>query len=167
MTPQEPRQLTTSATGGAERVGGGREVNGALKSPPVDFTFHVEGKAAPQGSKKGFISGGKVNMVEMSKNLPAWRAQVATAAMRAWGKEALDCPVSVQATFRIPKPKSTKFSDYPAGPPDTDKLQRAVGDALKTAGVITDDSRIVHWDAAKVWGPAGATITITEMRTRV
>lgn len=137
----------------------------AAAPAPFAFTFNVEGTAASQGSKKAFIVGGKVNLVEMSKNLPAWRALVTRAAMRAWNRPALDCPVSVQATFRIPKPKSTKFTGYPAGPPDTDKLQRAVGDALQAAGVLSNDSRIVHWDASKVWGPAGATITITEMRT--
>lgn len=135
----------------------------ARKLTPVDFTFRVNGTAAPQGSKKAFIRGGKVNLVEMSKNLPAWRAQVKQAAEKAFTGTAMDCPVSVIATFYIPKPKSTKFKDYPAGPPDTDKLQRAVGDALQAAGVLTNDSRIVHWDAAKVWGPAGATITITEL----
>ena len=127
------------------------------------FTFEVAGTAAPQGSKKGFQRGKGVVLVEMSKNLPSWRAAVVRAATAAFTGTVMDCPVSVQATFRIPKPKSTKFREYPAGPPDTDKLQRAVGDALKIAGIITDDSRIVHWDAAKVWGSAGATITITEM----
>ncbi|AIY01191.1 hypothetical protein ART_1592 [Arthrobacter sp. PAMC 25486] len=127
----------------------------------MDFTFHVNGTAAPQGSKKHV---GKGVLVEMSKNLPAWRKAVKDAAMRTWNRPALDAPVSVQVTFRINKPPTTKFRDYPAGPADLDKLLRSTGDALEQAGLLTNDSRIVHWDAAKVWGPAGATITITEMR---
>lgn len=162
MTAQEAQGLTSSATGEAGRVSGGHGSIEGGTSDPVDFTFHVNGTAAPQGSKKHV---GKGVLVEMSKNLPAWRTQVALAAARAWGKDAIDTPVSVQVTFRIAKPKSTKFRDYPAGPADLDKLLRSTGDALEQAGVLTNDSRIVHWDAMKVWGEPGATITITEMRT--
>ena len=43
-----------------------------------------------------------------------------------------------------------------ASPPDVDKLQRAVGDALKKARILTDDSRIVQWIAGKRWAPPGA-----------
>lgn len=165
MTPQETPGLTTSATGEAGWGDVSPERNQPVKSPPVDFTFHVNGTAAPQGSKKAFQRGKKIVLVEMSKNLPAWRAEIIKAARATFTGEPMDFPVSVQATFRIPKPKTTRFHDYPAGPADLDKLCRSLGDGLEIAGVLTNDSRIVHWDAAKVWGDSGATITITEMRT--
>lgn len=166
MTPPLKPGDGQGALEAAERATGGDGATQALRSDSDgSLCFLINGHPATQGSKKAFKRGKKIVLVEMSKNLPGWRAEVVRAARAAFTGTVMDCPVSVQATFRIPKPKTTKFTDYPAGPPDTDKLQRAVGDALKTAGVITDDSRIVHWDAAKVWGDAGATITVTEMRT--
>ncbi|NDO78251.1 RusA family crossover junction endodeoxyribonuclease [Kocuria indica] len=130
-----------------------------------DLTFFVPGKAAAQGSKKHV---GRGVMVEMSKDLPAWRAAVARAARDAYtGDHAIDAPVSVALTVYIQKPKTTKFRHYPAGPPDADKLQRGCGDALTASGVIRDDARIVHWDAWKRWAtddtPPGALITITTL----
>lgn len=130
-----------------------------------DLTFFVPGKAAAQGSKRHV---GRGVMVEMSKDLPAWRTAVANTARAAHqGRPTIDGPVAVALTIYLPRPKRSRFKVYPAGPPDTDKLQRAVGDALTTSGVIRDDARIVHWDAWKRWAtedtPPGAHITITEL----
>lgn len=98
-------------------------------------------------------------MVEMSKNLPGWRTAVALAAKAAWPYDSpMDSAVGVVVEFRLQEPKRSKFGDYAAGPPDLDKLIRSTGDALKVAGVITDDSRIIHWAATKCWGEPGATI---------
>lgn len=125
----------------------------------------VHGTPASQGSKthKG---GGR--MVESDKALPAWRAAVKVAAQVAAGPgwEPIDGPVKVSGEIRIRKPKSTKFPDYPAGPKDADKLMRAIGDSLESAGILTNDARIVHWDVRKVWATTtpGADITITELK---
>ena len=129
------------------------------------LTFFVEGKAAAQGSKKHV---GRGVMIEMSKHLPVWREAVRRAARSAnQTNPPMDGPVSVALTVYMEKPRTTKFKAYPAGPPDADKLQRAVGDALSQSGVIRDDARIVHWDAWKRWAteetPPGALITITEL----
>lgn len=130
-----------------------------------DLSFFVPGKAAAQGSKRHV---GRGVMVEMSKDLPAWRTAVANTARAAHqGRPTIDGPVAVALTIYLPRPKRSRFKVYPAGPPDTDKLQRAVGDALTTSGVIRDDARIVHWDAWKRWAtpdaPPGAWITITAL----
>lgn len=129
----------------------------------------AHGAPASQGSKKGFIRGRKVVMVEMDEKLPAWRATVEAAARLAAGAEwvAIDGAVSVSGEVRLRKPKTTKFADHPAGPPDLDKLQRAIGDAPTKSKVITDDARIVHWDIRKVWAVdiPGADLTITEEAT--
>lgn len=128
----------------------------------------AHGAPATQGSKKGFIRGKKVVMVEMDDKLPAWRAAVEAAARQAAGPgwTALDGGVSVSGEIRLRKPATTKFPEAPAGPPDLDKLQRAIGDALTKSGVITDDARIVHWNIRKVWAHTipGADITITKER---
>jgi len=122
------------------------------------------GAPATQGSKKGFIRGKKVVMVEMDEKLPAWRAAVEAAARLSAGPtwEPIDAAVSVAGQVSLRKPKTTKYPDAPAGTPDLDKLQRAIGDALTKARVIADDARIVHWNIRKVWGIPGADITITQ-----
>lgn len=123
--------------------------------------FRVYGEPAPQGSKR-HVGGGR--MIESSKKLPAWRKAVTDAARTVAPKQPLDCPVSVQATFWVPKPQKPRFNT-PAVPPDTDKLCRAVGDALEQAGVLKNDARITHWNAHKHYAdqhnPPGAHITIT------
>jgi crossover junction endodeoxyribonuclease RusA len=127
----------------------------------VLLKFEVKGTAAPQGSKRGAVRGRtktgkpKVVMIESAAGLAAWRADVAAAAEVAAGPywEPLDGPLLCRLLVFLPKPKTTKFGDYPAGPPDVDKLQRAIGDALTKSKVITDDARIVQWVAGKRWAP--------------
>lgn len=122
----------------------------------------VLGAAAPQGSKSHVGNG---RMIESSKILPKWRKAIIAAAKQSHGPEwePLDGPLVVTFTAWLRRPPGTKFKDYPAGPPDTDKLQRAVGDALTIAGTIKDDARITTWIAKKRWAigcEPGATITI-------
>ncbi|QWY79707.1 RusA-like Holliday junction resolvase [Arthrobacter phage Persistence] len=123
----------------------------------------VHGTPAAQGSKK-HVGGGR--MVEMDKKLPSWRAAVEAAARLATGPgwAPLDGPLKVSGHVSLRKPNTTKFPTAPAGVPDLDKLQRAIGDALTKAGTIKDDARIVHWDIRKVWADnvPGANLTITQ-----
>lgn len=133
----------------------------------MTVTFHVLGTAATQGSMK---SVGRGRMIHSSKKLPAWRKAVVAAAQAATGPgwEPLDGPVTVHLDVFLPRPAKTLFKDFPAGPPDMDKLQRAIGDALTEAGTIKDDSRIVSWHANKKWAigiEPGAYITIYEKGT--
>lgn len=126
----------------------------------------AHGAPATQGSKKAFIRGKKAVLVEMDPKLPAWRAAVEAAAQQAAGPgwATIDGPVSIAGEIRLRKPDTTKFRGAPAGPPDLDKLQRAIGDALTKSGVIKDDARIVHWDIRKVWADdvPGIDITISK-----
>lgn len=129
-----------------------------------DLAFTIAGEPATQGSKRHV---GRGRMVEADTKLPAWRAAVVRAAKEAAGPGwlPLDGALSAELTVYLgPRPKASKFGDWPAGPPDLDKLQRAVGDALKIAGVISDDARIVHWDASKQWGERGADVKLTTLQ---
>lgn len=125
----------------------------------------AHGAPATQGSKKAFVRGNKAVLVEMDPKLPAWRSAVEAAARQAAGPEweTIDGPVFIAGEVKLRKPDTTKFGDAPAGPPDLDKLQRAIGDALTKSKVIQDDARIVHWDIRKVWADTvpGIDITIT------
>ena len=131
--------------------------------PMRSLRILAHGSPAAQGSKKHVGHG---RMVEMSKKLPGWRAAVEAAARLAAGLawEPINGAVSVAGEIRLPKPRTTKYPDHPAGAPDLDKLQRAIGDALTKSRVITDDARIVHWNIRKVWAVdvPGADLTITE-----
>jgi crossover junction endodeoxyribonuclease RusA len=126
----------------------------------------AHGSPAAQGSKKAFIRGKKIALVEMNEKLPGWRAAVEAAARLAAGPTwaPIDAAVSIRGEIRLRKPKTTKYPDAPAGAPDLDKLQRAIGDALTKSNVIKDDARIVHWNIRKVWADnvPGADITIQE-----
>ena len=52
---------------------------------------------------------------------------------------------------------------YHTGPPDLDKLQRAIGDAL-TATVIRDDRQIAVWQTQKLYGKtSGARIDVVPL----
>lgn len=129
-------------------------------------TLHIvaHGTPASQGSKTSY---GPRQLVESDKTLPAWRSAVKTAAILAAGPDwkPIDTPVKVTGEIRIRKPKSTIFKDHPAGPKDLDKMTRAIGDALESAGIVTNDARICHWDIRKVWATnmPGADLTITEI----
>lgn len=124
----------------------------------------VAGKPAPQGSKHGRpiykgtgdakVFTGKVAQVESAKKtVVPWRADVRAACVNEEGqpRTRFDGPVRVLLEFVMPRPLSTpKRSTPPAvKKPDIDKLQRAVLDAVSSAGVWRDDSQVVDIHATK------------------
>lgn len=116
-----------------------------------ELYFTAFGDPAPQGSKNVYNG----RLVEASKKLKPWRAAVADAVFRtfvATGDESqFTEPVVVRATFYLPR-KATVKRLLPSVPPDLDKLQRSLGDALSIdAKVIKDDSLIVRWETSKVY----------------
>lgn len=170
MNPPLKPGDTNEATGAVFRASvAASRIQGLRSDPEPLLCFLIHGHPAAQGSKKAFKRGKKIVLVEMDPKLPEWRAAVTKAAKDAAGPdwEAWEGPVSVRGVIRLPRPKTSKFGEWPAGPPDLDKLQRAIGDALTNSKVITDDARIVHWDIRKTWATdkPGAAIAITEMRT--
>ena len=131
------------------------------------LNIRVFGRPAPQGSKS---KGGAGQMLEASRFLAPWRAAVRLAAMRARsdaGHETLRGPCGVAMIFWMARPKDPKYENYPAGKPDSDKLARAVDDALTMAGVWVDDALAVEVHVYKRWEDGdnfpGATITVWEL----
>jgi crossover junction endodeoxyribonuclease RusA len=148
----------TGVHGGVDGPGGAEEAVRSLR-------IVAHGAPATQGSKKAFLRGKKIVMVEMDEKLPGWRATVESAARLAAGPkwDTIDSAVSISGEIRLLKPQTTKYPASPAGTPDLDKLQRAIGDALTKAAVIKDDARITHWNIRKTWADLpGMDITITE-----
>lgn len=142
------------------------------------LSFTVAGTPAPQGSKRYLgRANGKGVMVESSKKVAPWRADVRSAAEQAMdGRDwshLWDSPLFVRVHFRFDRPKShyrtgrnahllrDAAPDRPAGRPDVDKLTRAVLDAL-TGTVWRDDSQIVSLWVSKVYGNPGARIFVME-----
>lgn len=118
-------------------------------------TRFVAGLPATQGSKsvKGRRRNGSTILVESSAaKLKPWRAAV-VAAFAPGGVPVIvfSGAVSVALVVFVPRPRTTGLGPWPIGQGtgDVDKFQRAVGDALTTAKVIVDDSRILNWEASK------------------
>jgi Holliday junction resolvase RusA-like endonuclease len=153
------------------------------------ITFTVRGTPAPQGSKRAFRNkhSGRIQQVESSKRVAPWRSDVRDAAMKAM--DALDDseqhallmgPVAIELAFRWPRPKGhfgtgrnagvlkTSAPSWPAGPPDIDKLARAVLDAL-TGLVFVDDAQVVDLGLRKRYAdgePPGVTVTVHDLAHR-
>lgn len=125
------------------------------------ITFFVAGIPAPQGSKRHVGSG---RMIESSKKLKPWRELVSRKSATA--AKSLDKPMDghlrLIVRFELPAVKRSRFGARPAGPPDLDKLVRAICDGLKDGRLIVDDARIVEITATKHWttGKPGALISI-------
>lgn len=133
----------------------------------------VKGKPITQGSMKA--AHGKV-MHSSGKELIQWRDTITKEALRAVGSgwETLDVPLRLEVALTIARPKSLNKDAYdctdgfprcaPMTPPDTDKLLRAVQDALspfqkkdarRRFQIVADDSRFVDSCAVKTY-PAPA-----------
>lgn len=137
--------------------------------------FSVRGIPAPQGSKTLNRYGA---LYESSKKVAPWRLAIWDAAREhGYAGLDLDCPLSIQVRFDLPRPKShftakglkESAPPYPHGTPDLDKLLRSTLDGLTQAKVIHDDSRIVTIRAEKSYvvdallGP-GAVIVIRNVQ---
>lgn len=109
-------------------------------------------------------------MVESSKKVGPWRADVELAARRAM-IETFTGPVAVTITFLMPMPKSRPARVRSAGTawssvrPDIDKLARSTLDALTASTIISDDARVarLHVEKIECSTTSGATITIQEL----
>lgn len=148
---------------------------GCQPAGPGAVSAWVPGTPAPQGSKRYLGAakpGGRMRAVESSKNLPVWRADVraafkdrgVTPGMMAFAPYQ---PVMVKIVFVMPRPVATpKTRPTPAAvkKPDIDKLERAVLDALTSAGLWGDDAQVVtvhkHKRIAELGEPTGAMIHV-------
>ena len=121
-------------------------------------TFVVLGLPVPQGSMK-HVGGGRI--VSKSPKLKEWRSKVAQIVKDQAGEPAHPDPVSITVNFVLPKPKTVK-RDQPTVPPDLDKLQRAIGDAISIdVKYLIDDAQIIEWHAYKTYGaPSGVIIQV-------
>lgn len=116
-----------------------------------EFSFSVEGRPAPQGSKS-YRGNGRFS--EASRFLPAWRNDIVLAIRQRMLETnsvvMFDEPVKVSITFFITKPAKPKWP-YPATTPDLDKLVRGVFDSITQSRLWVDDCLVVELLAKEVW----------------
>ena len=129
-----------------------------------DLTIDVSGDPASQGSHS--VINGRIVQVNSTKH-KRWRNAVVFAALDLIGEDwvPIDEPVELSVIFYLPRPK-TATREFPAVMPDLDKLIRAVGDSLTTAGIISDDSRIIAIHAQKLYADSrgvGAVIRVNTL----
>ena len=122
------------------------------------FSVFVPGDPAPQGSKR-HVGGGV--LVDSCKRLPEWRTDVRAAFIGADGqpKAKFEGPIMVHYDFVLPRRKSTPKRRTPPATkkPDWEKLSRAIGDAITSAGVWPDDSHVVFATVSKRIAELGET----------
>ncbi|RMI47719.1 RusA family crossover junction endodeoxyribonuclease [Actinomadura harenae] len=106
-------------------------------------------------------------MVESSKKVQPWREAVKFSArdvIDITGWERLDGPVTIHVDFYFDPPKSApkRRRTWPItrSSGDLDKLLRSTLDALTDAGVMRDDSQVVHIDARKVHTSPDTLLTV-------
>ncbi len=121
------------------------------------FSFIVESRGAPQGSKT-YV--GKGRMVESCKRVKPFRHDVRIAAMiNAPNDWDMSCAMSVNYAFYFARPKShynakgillKNAPEHPTGRNigDIEKLARSVSDAL-TGVAYDDDSQVVEMTLSK------------------
>jgi crossover junction endodeoxyribonuclease RusA len=133
----------------------------------VRLNVFVPGRPAPQGSKHYFGPG---RVVEMSKYVAGWRADIREVLVRVWGGQPpMTGAVVMGLEFVLPRPASTPKTRTPLAikRPDWDKLSRAVCDAITSAGVYKDDSQVidawVHKRLAGVDEQTGCRIRLLEI----
>lgn len=117
--------------------------------PPVEIMrFELDGDPVTQGSKRAFVNQktGRAQIIEDShRDLKFWRGRIAETASKLMGDRPLyEVPLRVEMYFTLPRPQNLlrRPMALPAKMPDLDKIERAVGDALKNV-VYTDDKLIV------------------------
>lgn len=133
------------------------------------YKLRASGEAVPQGSMVAFLGkyDGKAHLKPNNeKALYAWRkyvAEVATYRRPDWLRELWDGPIGITYLF-----VRERGDDYlvdgvtlkkgarrlPDTAPDSDKLERAINDAL-TDTVFTNDARITDWAGRKRFAPPG------------
>jgi Holliday junction resolvase RusA-like endonuclease len=109
-------------------------------------------------------------MIEASSKVGPWREAVAQAVSARFAETddytRFTDPVQVETTFFLPRGKTIKRL-WPSVPPDLDKLERGLFDALTIAQVWTDDALVIRSTALKVYADdrqPGALVTITLMQ---
>lgn len=145
--------------------------------PQVILRTFVPGRPRTKGSLKAYCARGRDHKLiwqEQVKDSGAWRktvaAQVQREALAEYGGHLkLAVPLEMRAVYFFRRededlPNEPRPTAMTVG--DLDKLDRNVGDALTSSGVIADDRYIVRIMSEKRWGMvAGAQLVLMQVPT--
>lgn len=128
----------------------------------MTLALFIPGNPAAKGNIRYLGQrGGRAILTDATKKLKPWDSHVRTALADDDGqpKAYFDGPVHIELEFVMPRPLSTpKRATPPAVKrPDLDKLQRAVFDAISSAGVWRDDCQVTSVQATKRLARIGET----------
>lgn len=139
----------------------------------TSLTFRAVGIPKGQPRARACIRGRHAGIYDPG-TADDWKSIVRAAAMKEWDKVPFDGPLSVDILFWIPRPKShykrqELRDDAPywcVTKPDRDNLDKAVLDALTSAGIIADDCLVAAGNITKLYASElpGAEVVITRMR---
>lgn len=150
---------------------------------PHELSFTVYGLPAPQGSKRHVGRG--ILIDDNKETLRTWREDVKFAAMRAlqvtpmWDADAKYPVIVGHFTFILPRPQSHYRTGKKAHllkegaprlhgtKPDLDKLLRSTWDALASAGVYENDSRVAQVWAQKTYPTTETTDSLDRPGARI
>lgn len=138
------------------------------------ISIFVPGQPKGQPRPRAFSRGGKAAVYDPG-TAEGWKSAVAVAFKdHAGGK--LDCPLMVELTFKMPRPKGhfgkkgllDRFrGELFRKKPDSDNLAKAVLDALTILGVWNDDDQVTDLIIRKRYvnpcGVTGCLVTIYEL----
>jgi Holliday junction resolvase RusA-like endonuclease len=146
--------------------------------PQVILRTYVPGRPRSKGSLKNWCMKDRRHTIrseEQVKDSHAWRVKVAHQVQRecrgAFGEHLrLEIPVELRVVYFFDRTAEDRPDEaYPVamGIGDLDKLDRNIGDALTSSGVIKDDQYIVRIVSEKRWaaegGQPGAQITLLKV----
>jgi Holliday junction resolvase RusA-like endonuclease len=143
--------------------------------PQVLISTYVPGRPRTKGSLKHWCMKDRKHTVRVEEQVAdskTWRMKVAGVvqreALQAYGRHLqTEIPVELRVTYFFRRededmPKEPRPTAITVG--DLDKLDRNIGDALVSSGVIKDDKYIVRIMSEKRWGPqAGAQIMLMQV----
>ncbi len=129
----------------------------------MNLEMFIDGDPKAQPRAKATRRGNFIRMYTPG-SAASWKALIESAC-RASGRK-YSGPLHIRADFFFPRPKSTKKAVWHWQKPDVDNLEKAVFDAMKDAGMLSDDCIVCSSSTTKRWqidGKVGVKLQIEEL----
>jgi hypothetical protein len=131
------------------------------------ITFFVAGEPKGQPRPRAYVRGSHAGVYNPD-TADGWKRAIALQAAQHAPRTQIDGPITVQLTFRMPRPKRLRRAEDQiahVARPDIDNLVKAVLDVLTGLGFWGDDSQVSMLIAAKVYalpdGDPGVSIHVS------